>query len=71
MQKTSEMSQAREALEQVWPRILGDVKISGRWDEAGGDSLKLLRCVMELEDLLGRELKMEAFTVDMSVPEII
>jgi hypothetical protein len=71
MQKTSVMSQAREALEQVWPRILGDVKVSGRWDEAGGDSLKLLRCVMELEDLLGRELRLEAFTVDMSVPEMI
>jgi acyl-CoA synthetase (AMP-forming)/AMP-acid ligase II/thioesterase domain-containing protein len=69
--KTSEMSQAREALEQVWPRILGNVEVSGRWDEAGGDSLKLLRCVMELEDLLGRELRLEAFTVDMSVPDMI
>jgi thioesterase domain-containing protein len=65
------MSQAREALEQVWPRILGNVEVSGRWDEAGGDSLKLLRCVMELEDLLGRELRFEAFTVDMSVPDMI
>ena len=71
MQKTSEMSQAREALEQVWPRILGDVKISGCGTKPAGDSLKLLRCVMELEDLLGRELKMEAFTVDIDVPEMI
>jgi hypothetical protein len=55
------MSQAREALEQVWSRILGNVEVSGPWVEAGGDSLKLLRCVMELEDLLGRELRLEAF----------
>ena len=71
VQKTSEMSQAREALEQVWSRILGNVEVSGRWVEAGGDSLKLLRCVMELEDLLGRELRMEAFTVDMSAADMI
>ena len=70
-QKTSEISQAREALEQVWSRILGNVEISGRWVEAGGDSLKLLRCVMELEDLLGRELRMEAFTVDMTAADMI
>ena len=65
------MSQAREALEQVWSRILGNVEVSGRWVEAGGDSLKLLRCVMELEDLLGRELRMEAFTVDMTAADMI
>ena len=34
-------------------------------------SLKLLRCVMELEDLLGRELRMEAFTVDMTAAEMM
>ena len=71
VQKTSEMSQARAALEQVWTRILGNVEVSGRWVEAGGNSLKLLRCVMELEDLLGRELRMEAFTVDMSAADMI
>jgi acyl-CoA synthetase (AMP-forming)/AMP-acid ligase II/thioesterase domain-containing protein len=71
VQKTSDVSQAREALEQVWSGILGSVKVSGRWDEAGGDSLKLLRCVMELEDLLGRELRLEAFTVDMSASDMI
>jgi acyl-CoA synthetase (AMP-forming)/AMP-acid ligase II/thioesterase domain-containing protein len=71
VQKTSEMPQARAALEQVWTRILGNVEVSGRWVEAGGDSLKLLRCVMELEDLLGRELRMEAFTVDMSAADMI
>jgi non-ribosomal peptide synthetase component F/thioesterase domain-containing protein len=67
----NEMMQAREAVGQVWTAILGTTEVAGRWDEAGGDSLKLLRCVMELEELIGRELNMEAFTLDMSAADMI
>jgi thioesterase domain-containing protein/acyl carrier protein len=35
------------------------------WDEAGGDSLKLLRFVFELETELGRNLPLEIFRLDM------
>src|ERR1700681_4819135 len=44
-------------------------KIAGRWDEAGGDSLKLLHCIMEIET--GHELSLEAFTVDVTVAEMV
>lgn len=65
------MAEANKAVEQVWSNILGAPEAAGRWDEAGGDSLKLLRCVMDLEELIGRELNMEAFTVDMSAEDMI
>lgn len=65
------MAEANKAVEQVWRSILGAQEAAGRWDEAGGDSLKLLRCVMDLEELIGRELDMEAFTVDMSAEDMI
>lgn len=65
------MAEANKAVEQVWSSILGAPEAAGRWDEAGGDSLKLLRCVMDLEELIGRELNMEAFTVDMSAEDMI
>jgi acyl-CoA synthetase (AMP-forming)/AMP-acid ligase II/thioesterase domain-containing protein len=67
----NEVMQARKAVEHVWTRILGTAEVAGRWDEAGGDSLKLLRCVMDLEELIGEELNMEAFTVDMSAADMI
>jgi acyl-CoA synthetase (AMP-forming)/AMP-acid ligase II/thioesterase domain-containing protein/acyl carrier protein len=61
---------AKKVVDRVWTRILGTPEASGRWDESGGDSLKLLRCVMDLEELIGQELNMEAFTVDMSANEM-
>jgi acyl-CoA synthetase (AMP-forming)/AMP-acid ligase II/thioesterase domain-containing protein/acyl carrier protein len=66
-----EVKQAEKIVAQVWMRILGTTDVASRWDEAGGDSLKLLRCVMELEELVGQELNMEAFTVDMSAADMI
>jgi acyl-CoA synthetase (AMP-forming)/AMP-acid ligase II/thioesterase domain-containing protein len=66
-----EVKQAGKMVAQVWTRILGTTDVASRWDEAGGDSLKLLRCVMELEELVGQELNMEAFTVDMSAADMI
>ncbi|MDB5618247.1 AMP-binding protein [Tardiphaga sp.] len=67
----NETMHAKKVVEQVWTRILGTADVTGRWDEAGGDSLKLLRCVMDLEELIGQELNMEAFTVDMSAADMI
>jgi acyl-CoA synthetase (AMP-forming)/AMP-acid ligase II/thioesterase domain-containing protein/acyl carrier protein len=65
------MAAANRVVQQVWSSILGTPEAVGRWDESGGDSLKLLRCVMDLEDLIGRELNMEAFTVDMSAEDMV
>ena len=67
----TKMAEAWEAVHQVWNGILGTAQATGRWDESGGDSLKLLRCIMELETLIGHELNMEAFTVDMTAAEMI
>ncbi|MGX5830127.1 AMP-binding protein [Mesorhizobium sp. 43Arga] len=66
-------SQAVEAaVGTVWKRILqGKAVASSRWDEAGGDSLKLLQFVMELETALGRDLSLDAFTVAMSFADIV
>ncbi|WP_292865848.1 AMP-binding protein [Mesorhizobium sp.] len=56
----------------IWERILPGKKAAGsRWDDAGGDSLKLLQFVMELETALGRELNLDAFTVGMSFADAV
>lgn len=56
----------------IWERILPGTKAAGsRWDDAGGDSLKLLQFVMELETALGRELNLDAFTVGMSFADAV
>lgn len=61
-----------ETVGTVWERILQGKGVgSSRWDEAGGDSLKLLQLVMELETALGRDLSLDAFTVDMSFADIV
>jgi acyl-CoA synthetase (AMP-forming)/AMP-acid ligase II/thioesterase domain-containing protein len=67
----SELMRARTIVQEVWTRILGTAEVAGRWDEAGGDSLKLLRCVMDLEKMIGEELNMEAFTVDMTAADMM
>ncbi len=58
------LRQARSTVEQVWKRVLNTRNAAGRWSEAGGDSLSLLRFVMELEDLIGRQLDLRAFTLN-------
>ncbi|MCP3398619.1 AMP-binding protein [Bradyrhizobium sp. CCGB20] len=68
---TQGLAEANKIVHQVWSNILGVSEAAGRWDEAGGDSLKLLRCVMDIEDLIGREVSMEAFTVDMSAEDMV
>lgn len=54
----------------IWMRILGVRQASGRWDEAGGDSLKLLQLVMDVENTLGIELGLDAFTVAMTFEDM-
>jgi acyl-CoA synthetase (AMP-forming)/AMP-acid ligase II/thioesterase domain-containing protein len=61
-----------ETAASLWRQILSSNAASEiRWDEAGGDSLKLLQFAMELETGLGRELKLDLFTVDMTFADII
>lgn len=61
----------RAVVAHLWMAALRTPQASGRWDEAGGDSLKLLQCVLDIETALGRELRMDAFRVDMSFEEMV
>jgi thioesterase domain-containing protein/acyl carrier protein len=60
-----------QLVQDAWSKILNTREIAGSWDEAGGDSLKLLHCIMEIESATGRELSLEAFTVDVTVAEMV
>jgi len=59
------------AVRKAWMKVLNTPAAVGRWDEAGGDSLKLLHCVMEIENIIGQELGLESFTVEMSADEMV
>ncbi|WP_342634307.1 AMP-binding protein [Mesorhizobium hawassense] len=61
---------ARQVVQKAWGKVLNTRAAAGRWDEAGGDSLKLLHCVMEIETLIGQELGLESFTVGMTADEM-
>ncbi|TIW14392.1 MAG: AMP-dependent synthetase, partial [Mesorhizobium sp.] len=61
----------RQLVEKAWRKVLNTHVAAGRWDEAGGDSLKLLHCVMEIETLIGQELGLEGFTVSMTADEMV
>ncbi|RWB29307.1 MAG: AMP-dependent synthetase [Mesorhizobium sp.] len=58
-------------VQHAWNNILNTRVAAGRWDDAGGDSLKLLQCVMEIESAIGQELSLEGFTVGMSADEMV
>jgi thioesterase domain-containing protein/non-ribosomal peptide synthetase component F len=58
-------------VEDVWTRILNTSEIAGSWGEAGGDSLKLLHCAMEIESAIGHEISLGGFTVDMTVADMV
>lgn len=62
---------ARQVVQKAWGQVLNTRAAVGRWDEAGGDSLKLLHCVMEIENLIGQELGLESFTVGMTADEMV
>jgi thioesterase domain-containing protein/acyl-coenzyme A synthetase/AMP-(fatty) acid ligase len=61
----------RAVVERMWKATLRTAEARGHWDEAGGDSLKLLQCVLDIETALGRELCMDAYRVDMSFEEMV
>nr|WP_244440020.1 AMP-binding protein [Mesorhizobium metallidurans] len=67
---TSELNVHR-IVQHAWNNILDTRVAAGRWDDAGGDSLKLLQCVMELESAIGQELSLDGFTVAMSMNEMV
>ena len=56
-----------QAVSQAWRAVLGDgaFRANRSWDEAGGDSLSLLRFVFHLEALLGRPLPLNEFRMNM------
>jgi thioesterase domain-containing protein/acyl carrier protein len=60
-----------QLVQDAWTRILKTREITGSWDEAGGDSLKLLHCIMEIESATGQELSLEDFTVDVTIAEMV
>lgn len=60
----------RQVVQRAWGKVLNTRAAAGRWDEAGGDSLKLLHCVMEIENLIGQELGLESFTVGMTADDM-
>lgn len=60
-----------QVVQRAWTKILNTRVAAGRWDDAGGDSLKLLHCVMEIEGVIGQELDLEAFTVGMTFDEMV
>jgi acyl-coenzyme A synthetase/AMP-(fatty) acid ligase/thioesterase domain-containing protein len=55
----------------LWDEILGASSTLGKtWDEAGGDSLKFLRLMFEIEQALGRSVLPGPFMVDMMPRDI-
>ena len=64
-------SNPAQIVEAVWTQILGQRDAAGCWDEAGGDSLKLMRCVLEIETRLKTELPLGAFTTHMTFDEMV
>jgi len=76
--RAREASQAKRALVQgavkcAWSEILGVSTFSAdlSWDEAGGDSLDLLRLWFKIENALGKKLPMEATHQGIKPSEII
>jgi acetoacetyl-CoA synthetase len=57
-------------VERLWRKVLRHpAGPSDRWDESGGDSLKLLRFVFELEETFGQELPLDRLRMSMTTAE--
>ena len=58
---------------QAWRRALGTAGNDRlrRWDEAGGDSLGLIRFAFDLETALGRPLPLSLFRMDMRLEDCV
>ncbi|MER9745061.1 AMP-binding protein [Mesorhizobium sp. M0187] len=61
----------RQIVQHAWTQVLNTGTAAGNWDDVGGDSLQLLHCVMAIENAIGQELGLEAFTVGMSLDEMV
>ena len=63
---------ALQAVQQAWRSTLGRRALEDNlsFQEAGGDSLKLMQLVLWLETLLDRRLPLDLFTQDMRVAEV-
>lgn len=69
--RTESEVKAHQVVQHAWTKVLNTRVAAGNWNEAGGDSLTLLHCIMEIEGLVGRELDLEAFTIGMSVEAMV
>lgn len=65
------LRRTQEAVDRAWKNVLGARSLAPEraWDEAGGDSLGLLRLVFELEESLGVELPLERLRMNMKPAE--
>lgn len=61
----------RQIVQHAWMQVLNTSDAAGNWDEVGGDSLRLLHCVMAIESAIGQEISLEAFTIGMSFDEMV
>ncbi|MBN9548577.1 MAG: AMP-binding protein [Alphaproteobacteria bacterium] len=61
----------RQLVRHAWMQVLNTDVAAGNWDEVGGDSLRLLHCVMAIESAIGQEIGLEAFTIGMSFDEMV
>jgi len=63
---------ARKAVAHAWARVLDrrSLRADLAFDEAGGDSLRLIRLIFELEIQCGMNLKLDAFTSDLRPSEM-
>ena len=65
-------SRVLAAVTEAWIAVLGRKRLGSdlRWDEAGGDSLRLLRLVFEMEQTLGRTISLERLRSAMTAREM-
>ena len=66
-------SRALVAVTTAWIAVLGRKRLGSdlKWDEAGGDSLRLLRLVFEIERTLGRVVPLERLRSTMTAREMV
>ncbi len=71
-EQTPPSRRARNAVARAWMRVLDrrSLRADLAFDEAGGDSLRLIRLIFELEVQCGINLKLDAFTSDLRPSEM-
>jgi thioesterase domain-containing protein len=70
---TTVANDVRQAVQRAWRAVLGRRALAEAqsFEDAGGDSLKLLQLVLWLETLRGRRLPLDLFTGDMQPEDLI